>query len=84
MMMIMYTCGVCSTKQARTFSKRSYERGVIIIRCESCDNLHLIADNLGWFDDFGIKRGDSINVETLLKDKGQDVIKFVSEDGLEI
>ena len=46
-----YTCGVCSTKQARTFSKDSYNKGVVLIRCEGCDNLHLVADNLGWFRD---------------------------------
>ncbi len=49
---IMFTCGVCDTRQARTFSKKSYEEGVVLIRCEGCDKLHLIADNLGWFEVF--------------------------------
>lgn len=22
-----------------------------MVRCEGCDNVHLIADNIGWFDD---------------------------------
>ena len=83
LLMMMYTCGVCNTKQARTFSKDSYNKGVVIVRCEGCDSLHLIADNLGWFDKDGVKR-ESINVETLLKEKGESVTKFVSEDGLEI
>ena len=54
-----------------------------MIRCEGCDNLHLIADNLGWFEDDGVKRRD-VNIETILKEKGEHVTKFVSEDGLEI
>jgi protein import protein ZIM17 len=46
-----FTCVKCETKQARTFSKESYEKGVVLVRCEGCDKLHLIADNLGWFND---------------------------------
>lgn len=85
LMMIMYTCAVegCGTKQARTFSKQSYERGVVLVRCENCDSLHLIADNLGWFEDDGVKR-ESINVESILKRKGESVTKFVSQEGVEI
>ena len=46
-----FTCCKCETKQARTFSKESYNKGVVLLRCGGCDNLHLIADNLGWFRD---------------------------------
>ena len=83
---MMYTCAAngCNTKQARTFSKNSYQNGVVLIRCEGCNNLHLIADNLGWFEKDGQFKGNKINVETLLKQKGENVIKFISEDGLEI
>ena len=68
--MIMYTCNVegCQKKQARTFSKDSYYKGVVLIRCDGCNNLHLIADNLGWFENDGVYKGKNINVETILKD----------------
>ena len=73
--MMAYTCAVkdCDTKQARTFTKKSYEEGVVLVRCEGCNNLHLVADNLGWFEDDGVNRGRSITVESLLKEKGQEV-----------
>ena len=46
-----------------------YQLGKIIIihRCEGCDKLHLIADNLGWFDD------NKINIETIMKEKGEEI-----------
>ena len=83
--MMAYTCthNGCGTKQARTFSKNSYEKGVVLVRCEGCNNLHLIADNLGWFENDGVYKGKSQNIESILKDKGQKVMKYVSEDSLE-
>ena len=83
---MMYTCAVngCDTKQARTFSKTSYQKGVVLVRCEGCNNLHLIADNLGWFEENGLYKGKNINIESILKEKGEKVIKYISEDGLEI
>lgn len=73
-----YTCGVCETKQARTFSKASYEEGVVLLRCEKCDNLHLIADNLGWFED------EKTNIEQLMKEKGESVHTNLTSDAFEI
>ena len=52
---ISYTCKVCGTKNVQSFSKKSYQEGVVIVQCEGCENNHLIADNLGWFDDVGDK-----------------------------
>lgn len=49
---IIFTCRVCSQRQTKTFSKKAYETGIVIIECEGCKNRHLIADNLGWFNHF--------------------------------
>lgn len=57
------------------FTKKAYHHGVVIVRCESCDSLHLMADNLGWFEDGGV------NIEELMRRKGQEVRK-IKADGL--
>lgn len=48
---IMFTCNVCETRAARKISKKAYNTGVVICRCENCKNLHLIADRMGVFED---------------------------------
>ena len=75
--MIMFTCNVCQHRQGRTFSKDAYELGVVLIRCEGCDSLHLIADNLGWF------RDESVNIEQLMKEQGKKVFRYASNEALE-
>jgi protein import protein ZIM17 len=57
------------------FTKRSYHHGIVLIRCEGCEGIHLIADNLGWFDD------TSINVEDIITRKGEEYRKL-SVEGL--
>jgi len=49
-------------------SRDSYENGVVVARCGSCNNLHLIADRLGWF-------GEPGSIEDFLAGKGEEVKK---------
>ena len=48
---LMFTCGQCNTKGIKSFTKNAYHHGVVMIRCDGCDAVHLVADNLGWFED---------------------------------
>jgi len=49
-------------------SRDSYENGVVVARCGGCNNLHLIADRLGWF-------GEPGSIEDFLAAKGEEVKK---------
>ena len=53
---ITFTCKVCNERMTRTFLKKSYEEGVVLVRCTKCLNNHIIADNLGWFSDLNGKK----------------------------
>eukprot|EP00993_Chasmostoma_nieuportense_P006205 NODE_6823_length_497_cov_31.372973_g6657_i0.p1 GENE.NODE_6823_length_497_cov_31.372973_g6657_i0~~NODE_6823_length_497_cov_31.372973_g6657_i0.p1 ORF type:complete len:128 (+),score=5.47 NODE_6823_length_497_cov_31.372973_g6657_i0:53-436(+) len=65
-MAAMFTCGACDTRVLKQFTKKSYTEGVVIVECPSCRNLHVLADNLGWF-------GEEPNIEVILKNKGEQV-----------
>jgi len=73
----MFTCSVCNNRQGRTFSKDAYQNGVVLIRCEGCDNLHLIADNLGWF------RDEKVNIEQIMQEKGSKIYKMITNESME-
>ena len=77
LMLMMFTCSVCNNRQGRTFSKDAYQKGVVLIRCDGCDNLHLIADNLGWFKD------EKVNIEDIMKEKGGKIYKMISNESME-
>jgi len=62
---IEFTCTVCQGRVCKTFSKHSYEKGVVLIRCSGCQNLHLIADNLG-FTGYAEK-----NIEDIARARGE-------------
>lgn len=65
-MAVIFTCNKCNMRAMRSFSKQAYTSGVVIIKCPECSSRHLIADRLGWF-------GDNSSVESILKEKGQEV-----------
>ncbi|KAI8880041.1 zf-DNL-domain-containing protein [Backusella circina FSU 941] len=77
-MLIGFTCQVCQERSHHVMSKRAYTKGVVLIQCPGCKNRHLIADNLGWFQD------SKTTVEDLVKEKGEAIRKIVvDEDGVE-
>ncbi|KAF8141954.1 DNL zinc finger-domain-containing protein [Boletus edulis] len=71
---IAFTCTAdgCNHRSAHTFTKRAYERGIVLIQCPSCENRHLIADNLGWFKD-DTQDGRLKNIEDILRLRGEHV-----------
>ena len=77
-MSIIFTCNVCQTRQAKTMSRKSYEKGVVLIRCDGCANLHLVADNLGWF------RDQKTNVVDILREKEEEVQTLSDVDMLDL
>ncbi|KYQ93536.1 Zim17-type zinc finger-containing protein [Tieghemostelium lacteum] len=38
----------CGHVSKKTFSKHSYHKGVVLIKCDGCKKIHLIADHLGY------------------------------------
>eukprot|EP00262_Sarcandra_glabra_P002049 TRINITY_DN1228_c0_g1_i1.p1 TRINITY_DN1228_c0_g1~~TRINITY_DN1228_c0_g1_i1.p1 ORF type:complete len:210 (+),score=26.18 TRINITY_DN1228_c0_g1_i1:48-632(+) len=65
---MIFTCKVCETRSVKTACRESYEKGVVVARCGGCNNLHLIADRLGWF-------GEPGSVEDFLAARGEEVKK---------
>jgi protein import protein ZIM17 len=61
----------------KVISKKSYEEGVVLVRCPGCENLHMIADNLGWF-------GEERNVVELMRAKGEAVATMLGDGTLDI
>ncbi|XP_078444821.1 zim17-type zinc finger protein [Wolffia australiana] len=65
---MIFTCKVCETRSVKTACRESYEKGIVVARCDGCNNLHLIADRLGWF-------GKPGSVEEFLAARGEEVKK---------
>ncbi|CAK9807904.1 DNL-type zinc finger protein [Anthophora quadrimaculata] len=74
-MKVMFTCKKCNYRNGKIISKIAYEKGLVIIRCDGCKNNHLIADNLGWFEDLKNKN----NIEKLLAARGETVRKVQND-----
>lgn len=62
------------------FTEHAYLHGVVMVRCPGCQNLHLISDRLGWFEDEG-DDGKGWDVEMALAKAGENV-KAVSHDNV--
>ncbi|KAJ1795644.1 hypothetical protein LPJ59_004231 [Coemansia sp. RSA 2399] len=58
-------------------SKNAYKHGVVLMQCDDCKNRHLIADNMGWF------RDKNINIQDLMKEKGEEVRQLKDMDLLD-
>ncbi|KAL2548865.1 Zim17-type zinc finger protein [Forsythia ovata] len=65
---MIFTCKVCDTRSVKTVCRESYDKGVVVAKCDGCNNLHLIADRLGWF-------GAPGSVEEFLAARGEEVKK---------
>ncbi|MBA0596273.1 hypothetical protein Gorai_013100, partial [Gossypium raimondii] len=65
---MIFTCKVCETRSVKTVCRESYQKGVVVVRCGGCNNLHLIADRLGWF-------GEPGSIEEYLAARGEEVKK---------
>ncbi|XP_042511103.1 uncharacterized protein LOC122086387 [Macadamia integrifolia] len=74
---MIFTCKVCETRSVKTVCRESYEKGVVLARCGGCNNLHLIADRLGWF-------GEPGSIEDLLAARGEEIKKGSLDDTLNL
>ena len=48
--MMMYTCKICTGRNAHMISKVAFNYGMVVASCKHCKNKHLIADNEGKLD----------------------------------
>ncbi|EPQ56539.1 zf-DNL-domain-containing protein [Gloeophyllum trabeum ATCC 11539] len=72
---LTFTCTVpnCSHRSTHTFTKRAYEKGIVIATCPGCKSRHLIADHLSWFKDERTQDGKLRTIEDIMKAKGETV-----------
>eukprot|EP01036_Dinobryon_divergens_P027758 gene27759-36580_t len=78
--LMMYTCKLCSGRNAQMVSKVAYTKGMVVSTCRHCKKLHLIADNEGKLDmaQYGKK------IEDFLLEKGESVQRIsITEQDLE-
>jgi protein import protein ZIM17 len=57
---------------------------VVIVQCPGCENRHLIADNLGFFDDQDGDQDGGWNIEKGMSKLGENVKVVTNEDVLEL
>eukprot|EP00521_Asterionellopsis_glacialis_P007976 CAMPEP_0195282308 /NCGR_PEP_ID=MMETSP0707-20130614/1236_1 /TAXON_ID=33640 /ORGANISM="Asterionellopsis glacialis, Strain CCMP134" /LENGTH=218 /DNA_ID=CAMNT_0040341265 /DNA_START=249 /DNA_END=905 /DNA_ORIENTATION=- len=80
---IVFTCTVCNTRSAKQFSEQAYTNGVVMVRCPGCQNLHLIADRLGMFEDKG-EDGTGWDVQKAMSKMGENVKAVTNDNVLEL
>ncbi len=76
LMAILFTCKVCETRSAKTFTKMAYESGVVLVKCPGCGNHHLIADRLGWFQD------GSWDVTSIARKAGEEGCRVITNNNM--
>eukprot|EP00833_Pecoramyces_ruminatium_P014898 jgi/Orpsp1_1/1188930/evm.model.d7180000068297.1 len=90
--LIGFTCKKCNNRSYKFISKKSYYEGVVIIRCDKCKNLHLIADHLGWYDsmnkfgtieDYFKRQQNNSSGKTIIKKNLQQLTKTEQNDVIE-
>ena len=80
---IIYTCKVCNTRSAKQFTEHAYKHGVVLVRCPGCQNLHLIADRLGWFEDMDDDFEGGWDIEkAILAKTGENNVTAVTNDNV--
>lgn len=82
---LTFTCSVsdCGHRSTHEFTRRSYERGIVIVQCPGCKNRHLIADHLSWFTE---SASDPKTIEQMIEAKGGKVKRgtnYVDGNGYE-
>jgi mitochondrial protein import protein ZIM17 len=71
----------CQKRSEETFTKQAYHHGTVIIRCEGCRNLHLIADHLRIVSETRVELEDiligkqTVRKGVFLEDRGS-VVEF--------
>ncbi|KAL3650006.1 hypothetical protein CASFOL_006409 [Castilleja foliolosa] len=65
---MIFSCKSCNARSVKIVCRDSYDKGVVVARCDSCNGLHLIVDRLGVV-------GEHASIEDFLAAHGQDVEK---------
>lgn len=82
--LMIYTCLICSGRNAQMVSKVAYNEGMVVSTCKHCSNRHLIADNERKLD-MGPDAPEYRKVEEVLKARGEMVnkLQLTADDLLE-
>jgi DNL zinc finger len=70
----VFTCKVCETRSIKQFTEQAYTTGVVIVRCPGCQNQHVLADRLGYFDD------QPIDLDRIARENGESLTTITNGD----